>query len=90
MCGIAGNTVAEAKLNMTQSEYLMWREYRRLRGSLNTGRRVEQAVGNLMAFYHNGKVKSQHRIDAIKLMPHEDQPEDVEIDLFEALAGGLV
>ncbi|WP_151981702.1 hypothetical protein [Acinetobacter guerrae] len=68
----------------------VWRAYRLKRGSLNVGRRVEQAVGNLMAFYHNGKVKQQHRIDALTLMPHEDQPEEVEVDLFEALAGGLL
>ena len=43
-------------------------------------------MGNLMAFYHNGKVKQQHRIDALALMPHEDQPEVEEVDLFEALS----
>lgn len=25
-----------------------------------------------MAFYHNGKVSEEHRIDATDLMPHED------------------
>ena len=68
----------------------IWRAYRLRRGSLNVGRRVEQAVGNLMAFYHNGKVSKQHRIDALALMPHEDQPEFEEVDLFDALAGGLL
>ncbi|MCU4496369.1 hypothetical protein [Acinetobacter ursingii] len=68
----------------------IWRAYRLRRGSLNVGRRVEQAIGNLMAFYHNGKVKQQHRIDALALMPHEDQPEVEEVDLFDALAGGLL
>ncbi|ENU80010.1 hypothetical protein F975_01762 [Acinetobacter sp. ANC 3789] len=68
----------------------IWRAYRFKRGSLNIGRRVEQAVGNLMAFYHNGKVKEQHRIDALSLMPHEDIPEEPEMDLFDALATGLV
>ncbi len=68
----------------------VWRAYRLKRGSLNVGRRVEQAVGNLMAFYHNGKVKQQHRIDPLVLMPHEDQPEVEEVDLFKALAGGLL
>ncbi|WP_287909858.1 hypothetical protein [Acinetobacter sp.] len=38
-----------------------------------------------MAFYHNGKVEAKHRINPITLMPHEDQPEEVEVDLFEAL-----
>ena len=47
-------------------------------------------MGNLMAFYHNGKVKQQHRIDALASMPHEDQPEVEELYLFDALAGGLL
>lgn len=68
----------------------IWREYRSRRGSLNVGRRVEQAIGSLMAFYHNGKVKQQHRIDPIALMPHEPQPEEKEIDLFDALANGVL
>lgn len=66
-------------------EIAIWRAYRKRRGSFNIGRRVEQAIGDLMAFYHNGKVEAKHRIDAIKLTPHEDQPEEVEVDLFEAL-----
>ncbi|WP_257790574.1 hypothetical protein [Acinetobacter bereziniae] len=38
-----------------------------------------------MAFYRNGKVEAKDRINPIMLMPHEDQPEEVEVDLFEAL-----
>ncbi|MBJ9954517.1 hypothetical protein I5735_15925 [Acinetobacter baumannii] len=63
----------------------IWRAYRQRRGSFNIGRRVEQAIGDLMAFYHNGKVEAKHRINPITLMPHEEQPEEVEVDLFEAL-----
>lgn len=66
-------------------EIAIWRACRKRRGSFNIGRRVEQAIGDLMAFYHNGKVEAKHRIDPITLMPHEDQPEEVEVDLFEAL-----
>lgn len=51
----------------------MWRAYRAKRGSLFVGRRIEQAIGNLMAFYHNGKVKPDERIDPRDLMPHEDE-----------------
>ena len=51
---------------------MQWVEYRQRRGSLNIGRRVEQSIGNLMAFYHNGKVEAHNRIDALELMPHED------------------
>ena len=61
---------------------MQWAEYRQRRGSLNIGRRVEQSIGNLMAFYHNGKVEAHNRIDPLELMPHED---DVEITLEQQL-----
>ena len=63
---------------------MQWAEYRQRRGSLNIGRRVEQSIGNLMAFYHNGKVEAHNRIDPLELMPHED---DIEISLEEQMAG---
>lgn len=53
----------------------MWRAFRIKRGSLFVGRRVEQAIGHLMAFYHNGKVKPEDHIDPTALMPHEDEVE---------------
>ena len=62
---------------------MQWAEYRQRRGSLNVGRRVEQSIGNLMAFYHNGKVETHNRIDPLELMPHED---DIEISFEEQLA----
>ncbi|MCK6157196.1 hypothetical protein KZX29_00040 [Moraxella osloensis] len=63
---------------------MQWAEYRQRRGSLNIGRRIEQSIGNLMAFYHNGKVEAHNRIDPLELMPHED---DIEISLEDQLAG---
>ena len=63
---------------------MQWAEYRQRRGSLNVGRRIEQSIGNLMAFYHNGKVEAHNRIDPLELMPHED---DIEISFEEQLAG---
>lgn len=62
---------------------MQWAEYRHRRGSLNVGRRVEQAIGNLMSFYHNGKVEAHNRIDPLELMPHED---DIEISFEEQMA----
>ena len=61
---------------------MQWAEYRQRRGSLNVGRRVEQSIGNLMAFYHNGKVKAEHSIDPLELMPHED---DIEISFEQQI-----
>ena len=62
---------------------MQWAEYRQRRGSLNIGRRVEQAVGNALAWDFNSKVELHKRIDALELMPHED---DIEISLEEQLA----
>ena len=68
--GIGGHSIAEVKSNLTGLEIAQWLEYRLRRGSLNVGRRIEQAIGNLMAFYHNGKVKAEHHIDPLSLMPN--------------------
>lgn len=81
--GIGGNTIAQVKANLTELEVMQWAEYRQRRGSLNIGRRVEQANGNLMAFYHNGKVEAHNRVDPLELMPHED---DIEISFEEQMA----
>ncbi len=51
----------------------MWRAYRAKRGSLFVGRRVEQAIGELMAFYYNGKVKPEDHMDPREFMTHEDE-----------------
>lgn len=80
MAGIGGNSIDTVKANLTAYEISQWREYRLRRGSLNIGRRIEQATAHLMAWYHNGKVKEADRIDPIELMPHED---DVEISFEE-------
>ena len=55
------------------SEIRTWANYRAKRGSLNTGRRVEQAIGNLMAMYVGGKVGKSVKISPIDFMPNEDQ-----------------
>lgn len=74
---------------MPQAEISFWLEYRRRRGSLNVGRRVEQAIAQLFANYFNSKVKASDRIDPIKLMPHEDQPEELVISIDEAMERGF-
>lgn len=62
---------------------MQWAEYRQRRGSLNIGRRIEQSIGNALAWDFNNKVAAHHRIDPLELMPHED---DIEISLEEQLA----
>ncbi|RLZ06570.1 hypothetical protein EAH57_15630 [Acinetobacter sp. 2JN-4] len=67
----------------------MWRAYFERRGSLFIGRRIEQAIGDLMALYHNGKVKEEDYRDPVLFMPHEDKPEEIEISLDDAMANGF-
>lgn len=65
-------------------EVQQWAEYRRRRGSLNIGRRVEQACANMMAMHINSQIKDRaNHIEPIELMPHED---DVIISFEEQIA----
>lgn len=82
--GIGGNTLHQVKSNLTMLEINQWAEYRNRRGSLNTGRRIEQAAAHVMTFGYNGKVKSEDWIEPIELMPHED---DVIISFEEQIEG---
>ena len=77
--GIGGNTIHQVKSNLTMLEINQWAEYRYRRGSLNVGRRFEQAVANMMAIYINGQ-RTDDYIEPLELMPHED---DIEVG-FEA------
>ena len=54
---------------------MLWRAYRKKRGSLFFGRRIEQAFGNWMAHYTLYKVKEGTEVDATDYMPHEETPE---------------
>ena len=70
--GIGGNSVNEVKSNLTRLDILQWAEYRYRRGSLNIGRRVEQAVGNMIAMDINKDRKSEGWVEPLTFMPHED------------------
>lgn len=83
LAGIGGKSIAEAQNSLTFSEVLMWSAYRAKRGSLNVGRRVEQALGNLMAHYTRFHVKEPDSVDALAFMPHEDYVSDSELSLEE-------
>lgn len=81
MNGIGGNTLHQVKSNLTMLEIKQWAEYRARRGSLNTGRRIEQAAANMLATHMNIGRKSDW-IEPLELMPHED---DVIIGFEEQL-----
>lgn len=53
-------------------EVNQWIEYRYRRGSLNTGRRVEQALGGVASIFINRELSKEDHIEPLLLMPHED------------------
>lgn len=54
-------------------EVTQWIEYRYRRGSLNTGRRVEQTVAGIATIFLNKEISdSDNYIEPLQLMPHED------------------
>lgn len=55
--GIGGRTIAEAQERLSYPEYLTWLKYRRKRGSLNTGLRVERGAALLASLYANAHSK---------------------------------
>lgn len=58
----------------------IWKAYRQRRGSLNIGRRIEQAIGNALAFYANSNLgKNGKEISPYAFMPHEEQPKAIEM-----------
>lgn len=53
-------------------EVNQWYEYRQRRGSLNIGRRVDQTVARIATIFLNEERSGENRIDALMLMPFED------------------
>ena len=64
----------------------IWTAYRSKYGSLNIGRRVEQAVGNILSFYANGNRKAGSKpLTPYDFMPHEQKPKPVQIGVEDYL-----
>ena len=80
LAGIGGNTIHQVKTNLTMVEVNQWAVYRQRRGSLNVGRRVEQAAANIIAMNINKGLKHEDWVEPLEFMPHED---DVEIGFEE-------
>lgn len=59
---------------MSYAEFLRWCQYRAKRGSLNVGRRVEQALAMLMAIYANSHSKNGG-FTLYDFAVHEEEPE---------------
>ena len=52
------------------------------RGSLNTGRRIEQVIGSFMALYRNSNRAKGTKADPRDFMPHESKPEPQDLESF--------
>lgn len=57
-------------------EVNQWATYRERRGSLNIGRRIEQTVASMATIFLNRELASEHHIEPLLLMPHEDSIEE--------------
>ncbi|MFC2974708.1 hypothetical protein ACFOJE_21175 [Azotobacter bryophylli] len=82
--GIGGRTIVEAQGRISYPEFLQWMRYRRRRGSLNVGQRVEMAIASLSALYANAHRKEH--APAFKwydFAPHHEEPE---LTLEQAMA----
>lgn len=53
-------------------EINQWAAYRSRRGSLNIGRRVEQAAANIIAMNINKGLKTEDWVEPLEFMPNED------------------
>lgn len=61
-------------------EVNQWAVYRQRRGSLNIGRRIEQAAANIIAMNINKGLKVEDWVEPLEFMPNED---DI-VESFEA------
>ena len=67
---------------MSYNEYLLWAEFRNRRGSLFTGRRVEQAVGQLS--YLTAIAAGAKGVRYSSFAPHEAEEASEDTDAMEA------
>ena len=74
--GIGGRTIAEAQETLSFAEFQTWCQYRRKRGTLNVGRRIERGAALLAVLYRNAHLgKGQNPYTIWDFMPHEEEPE---------------
>lgn len=73
LAGVGGRTIAEAQERISFSEFQQWIKYRKKRGSLNIGMRVERGAALLATLFANSKSKNGgYRL--YDFMPHEEEP----------------
>lgn len=84
MNGIGGNTITKAKETIPYTEYLIWADYIKRHGSLNTAQHIERGfalIAHTLCVAH--KIKNSGAIPGINhFMPHYHERE---ISLEEAM-----
>lgn len=77
-------------MRMSYKEFCTWAQYRFDRGSLNVGRRVEQAVGHLTYITSLVNSSKGSKIKPLDFMPHEPKEKVAEMsdqEAFKLFAG---
>ncbi len=75
LCGIGGRTIAEAQHKISYVEFLDWVEYRRKKGSLNLGMRVERGTALISTILSNThRKKDSQPVSFYQFAPHHEEP----------------
>lgn len=82
--GVGGATIEEAKQTITYAEFQDWVTFRKMRGSLFTGNRLESGFG-LLAYMVNRAVGG--KAEMIDFLPHADREESDLQDVINILNG---
>ncbi|WP_444905100.1 hypothetical protein ACJJIU_10420 [Microbulbifer sp. CnH-101-E] len=80
--GIGGCTIAEAQHRLSYEEVQRWALYRKKRGSLHPGMRIERSSALLATLYANTHRGKGNPVKITDFMPHEEEPE---LSLQEAM-----
>ncbi|WKT59104.1 hypothetical protein Q2E61_09205 [Microbulbifer thermotolerans] len=74
--GIGGNTIEEAQQRLSLVEVQRWAAYRRKRGSLHWGMRIERSIALLAKIYVDAhRRKGAPPVSLYEFTPHDDEPE---------------
>lgn len=85
MCGVGGRTIAEAKERLSYAEAMQWHAYRKKRGRLNIGLRLEEGAA-LVASSVNRSVGGKATVDDFAPHLREDEGTGL-MDIFAKLGG---
>lgn len=83
LAGVGGRTVAEAKECLQYAEFMDWLTYRRMRGSLNVGTRLESGVALLASLISRACGGDASQLD---FMPHAEPPATADATLGDVVA----